>query len=64
VDLLADPDILERAKQTFAQEIGSSTYLPLLPEGQLPPIELNSEEMAKYRDAMRTHYMTAPINFR
>jgi len=64
VDLLVDPDILARAQVTFAQEIGNSTYHPLLPEGQLPPIELNAEEMAKYREAMRAHYRTAPIRFR
>jgi aminobenzoyl-glutamate utilization protein B len=64
VDLLVDPDILALAQETFAREIGSSTYRPLLPEGQMPPIELNAEEMAKYRDAMSAHYRTAPIRFR
>jgi aminobenzoyl-glutamate utilization protein B len=64
VDLLANPDLIARARETFSREVGSSTYRPLLPPGQLPPIELNAEEMAKYREAMRAHYRTVPIRFR
>ena len=64
VDLLVNPDLLAQAQETFSQEIGNSTYRPLLPPGQLPPIELNAEEMAKYREAMRAHYRTVPIRFR
>jgi aminobenzoyl-glutamate utilization protein B len=64
IDLITDTEIMVRARDTFAREIGNSTYRPLLPEGQLPPIELNAEEMAKYREAMRAHYRTASIRFR
>ena len=64
VDLLANPDLIARARETFSREVGSSTYRPLLPPGQLPPIELNAEEMAKYREAMRAHYRTVAIRFR
>jgi aminobenzoyl-glutamate utilization protein B len=64
LDLLADPDLLARAKETFSQEVGGSSYRPLLPVGQLPPVDLNVEEMAKYREAMRAHYLDAPIRFR
>ena len=64
VDLLTNPDLLARAQETFSQEVGNSTYRPLLPGGQTPPIDLNAEEMAKYRDAMRAHYRTVPIRFR
>jgi aminobenzoyl-glutamate utilization protein B len=64
VDLLANPDLLARAQETFSQEVSGSTYRPLLPPGQTPPLDLNAEEMAKYRDAMRAHYRTVPIRFR
>ena len=64
IDLLTNPDILSRAQETFRQEVGHSLYRPLLPEGQLPPIQLNAEEMAKYRDTMRPFYRTVPIRFR
>ena len=64
VDLLVNPDLLVRAQETFRREIGGATYHPLLPPGQMPPLELNVEEMKKYREAMRAHYSTAPIIFR
>jgi aminobenzoyl-glutamate utilization protein B len=64
VDLLANPDLLARAQETFREEIGGATYHPLLPPGQTPPLDLNVEEMAKYRDAMRAHYGKASIKFR
>jgi len=64
IDLLTNPELLARAQETFSEEIGGSTYRPLLPPGQTPPLDLNAEEMAKYRELMRTHYRTVPIRFR
>jgi aminobenzoyl-glutamate utilization protein B len=64
VDLLLNPDLLAQAKETFGQEVSGSTYRPLLPAGQQPPVELNAEEMAKYRDEMRAHYSGATIRFK
>jgi len=64
VDLLTRPETLARARATFQQEVAGSTYRSLLPPGQKPPADLNAEEMAKYRDLMKAHYLREPIVFR
>ena len=64
VDLLTHPELLERAASTFEEEVGDASYRPLLPPGQQPNFDLNAEEMAKHREAMRPHYRTAPIRFK
>ncbi len=57
VDLLSDPALVARAKETFAAEIGDVTYRPLIPADQKPPVELNREMMEAFRPAMREHYV-------
>jgi aminobenzoyl-glutamate utilization protein B len=64
VDLLTKPELLKEAKRTFREEVDGSSYRSLLPEDQKPPIHLNAEEMAKYRKAMRPHYLRTPIRFK
>jgi len=58
VDLLSDPALVQRAKDTFADEIGDVTYEPLIPADQKPPVDLNREMMEAFRPAMREHYVT------
>jgi hypothetical protein len=38
VDLLSDPALLRRARETFAQEIGGVTYRPLISAEQKPTV--------------------------
>ncbi len=64
IDVLTNPDVLAKAKQTFAEEVAGATYRSLLPEGQKPPLDLNTDEMAKYRDAMKPHYFKGEIHFK
>jgi aminobenzoyl-glutamate utilization protein B len=64
VDLLTRPELLAKAKETFKKEVAGATYRPLLPPDQKPPLTLNAEEMAKYRNQMKPHYSLAPIQFR
>ena len=64
VDLLTKPELMAKAKETFKKEVGNSQYKPLLPMDQKPPLTMNVEEMAKYRDLMKPHYLLAPINFK
>jgi aminobenzoyl-glutamate utilization protein B len=64
VDLLTKPDLLAKAKQTFAEEVAGSTYRSLLPADQKPPLDLNADEMAKYREQMKAHYLRADIRFK
>jgi aminobenzoyl-glutamate utilization protein B len=57
IDLLMDPSLVAKAKQTFKEEIGGVEYKPLLPPDQRPPLELNRDLMERYRAAMREHYL-------
>jgi aminobenzoyl-glutamate utilization protein B len=56
-DLLADPKLIAKAKETFKEEIGGTEYRPLLPAEQKPPLDLNREIMERYRPTMRQHYL-------
>ena len=64
IDLLTDPARLAKAKETFREEVAGSPYRSLLPPDQKPPVDLNADEMAKYRELMRPHYLTPDIRFR
>jgi aminobenzoyl-glutamate utilization protein B len=57
VDLLMDPSLVAKAKETFKEEIGDVEYKPLLPPEQKPPLELNHSIMERFRPAMREHYL-------
>jgi hypothetical protein len=64
LDLLTDPARLAKAKATFREEVAGSPYRSLLPPDQKPPVDLNADEMAKYRDLMRPQYVQPVIRFR
>jgi aminobenzoyl-glutamate utilization protein B len=64
IDLLLDPQIVVKAKETFKQEIGDVEYRPLLPPDQKPPLELNRDLMERYRPKMREHYLKERPEFR
>lgn len=57
IDLLTDPCLIARAKETFKEEIGDVEYRPLLPADQKPPLELNRDLMERYRPKMREYYL-------
>ncbi len=63
LDLLIDPKLVQRAKDTFAEEIGDVTYRSLLPPDQNPPLDLNRILMEEYRPAMRAHYVREKPEF-
>jgi aminobenzoyl-glutamate utilization protein B len=63
IDLLAQPALLARVKETFATEIGDVKYRPLLPPEQKPPLALNRELMEQWRPAMREHYVKTRPQF-
>ena len=64
IDLLLDPQIVVKAKETFKQEIGDVEYRPLLPPDQKPPLDLNRDLMERYRPKMREHYLKDRPEFR
>ncbi|MHA1109229.1 MAG: amidohydrolase [Alphaproteobacteria bacterium] len=57
IDLMMDPKLVQRAKDTFADEIGDVKFRSLLPPDQKPPLELNRALMEQHRPAMREHYI-------
>jgi hypothetical protein len=54
---------VQRAKDTFASEIGDTVYRPLIPDDQKPPVALNREMMEAFRPAMREHYVREKPKF-
>lgn len=52
IDLITKPKILDSIKGEFAQYSGSHPYKSLLPEGTMPPLDLNRVLMEKFRNAM------------
>lgn len=63
IDMLANPDRVAKAKKLHEEEIGGR-YTTLLPADAKPPLELNKEEMQKYRALMEPHYFRGEIKFR
>jgi aminobenzoyl-glutamate utilization protein B len=49
VDLLCDPSIVSRAKAELEERLGGKRYQCLLPPDAKPPVTLNADIMAKYR---------------
>jgi aminobenzoyl-glutamate utilization protein B len=63
VDLFTSPELLEKAKRTFAEEMEGTEYEPLLPPDQKPPADLNKDTMDKYRPLMKPFYLRKEIRF-
>jgi aminobenzoyl-glutamate utilization protein B len=57
LDLFLEPALVDKAKETFEEEIGDVKYRPLLPDNQQPPVELNKNIMDRYRQLMKAHYL-------
>jgi aminobenzoyl-glutamate utilization protein B len=57
LECFANPEVVARAKATFASEIEGETWFSMLPPDQKPPVELNRAMMEKFRPAMREHYI-------
>jgi aminobenzoyl-glutamate utilization protein B len=56
LDVMTQPRLLTRVKQSFRRELAKTQYTPLLPADASPPIHLNREVMEKYRAAMERYY--------
>lgn len=57
IECFVNPAIVADAKRTFEKEIDGMPFRTMLPADQKPPVDLNAATMAKYRDAMREHYV-------
>jgi aminobenzoyl-glutamate utilization protein B len=63
IECLMDADLIARAKSTFREEIGDVVYQPLIPADQKPPVDLNKEAMARFRECMKAHYIAEEPQF-
>jgi aminobenzoyl-glutamate utilization protein B len=52
IDLFTNPKLLDGIKKEFEEQSKEHPYKSFLPEGAMPPLELNKVLMDKYRDAM------------
>ena len=57
VECFSNPAVVEEARRSFAEELGSVAYRSLLPAGQKPPVGLNRATMEKFRAQMKQHYL-------
>ena len=53
LDLLLKPELLQAAKQYFAEQTKDTKWVSLVPEGVQPPIELNRDKMEKAMPELR-----------
>ena len=63
VECFRNPDVVARAKASFAEELNGATYFNMLPPGQQPPLTLNKATMDAFRPEMRKHYVTERPRF-
>ena len=63
VECLADPDLVERAKQGFAEETKGITYEPMIPAENVAPLDINRDLMARFRPLMEAHYVEPKTRF-
>ncbi len=57
VDVLTRPDLRAKAKDYFVNvQTKDQKYLPMLSATDKPPIEINTDVMARYRPEMRKYY--------
>ena len=57
IDLLTSPDVLQKARVEFDEQLKKTPYFSLLPPDATPPVELNQADMEKYRPEMRKFYL-------
>jgi aminobenzoyl-glutamate utilization protein B len=57
IDLLTNPELLQKAKAAFAEDTKDTKYFSLLPADAKPQLDLNKEVMEKLRPAMSKFYM-------
>lgn len=63
IDLFMDKGSLDRAREVFKEEIGDSQYFTIIPGGQKPPVDLNRDEMEKWRPMMEKFYIKEEVNW-
>ena len=57
LDLMTTPELLRKAHAEFDQVTKESPYFPVLPADAKPPLDLNKDQMARFRTAMSQFYL-------
>ena len=63
IDVLENPEIVARAKETFKEEIAGTEYVSLMPPDQKAPTFLNKEKAARWKPLLEPHYLRVKIEF-
>jgi len=63
LDLFMDEGLLNKVRESFAKEIGDTKYFNILPKEQKPPINLNSNEMERWRPMMEKYYVKEKVRW-
>lgn len=63
IDLFMDLELLNRVKEGFKNEMGDSEYFSVLPKDQKPPVDLNMNEMEKWRPMMEKFYIKEKVQW-
>jgi len=63
IDLFMDASLLDNVKKTFSDEIGTKKYFSILPKDQKPPVNLNRDEMEKWRPLMEKYYIKEKVQW-
>jgi aminobenzoyl-glutamate utilization protein B len=64
LDMLTEPQILQRARQEFDEQLRASPYFSLLPAEAKPQTDMNKEVMDKLRPAMTKFYLNRKASFK
>jgi aminobenzoyl-glutamate utilization protein B len=64
LDLFLDNTLLNSAKHVFKEEMGDAKYFSIIPEDQKPPVDLNREEMERWRPKMEKFYVTEKVHWK
>ena len=63
LDLLQNPELIQRARECFEEENKGVKYEPLLPPDTRPPLDLNKQMMDGYREEMKKRYVNKKVKF-
>jgi len=63
LDLFMDEGLLNNVKENFAKEIGDTKYFSILPKDQKPPVDLNRDEMERWRPVMGKYYVKEKVRW-
>ncbi len=63
LDLFTDEKLLKEVKESFQQEIGDTKFYDALPKDQKPPVDLNRDEMQRWRPVMEKFYVKGKVRW-